>query len=284
MSEELDRARFDQETRDREREIALKEREVSLKESESQKSRWHDPLIVALVAAILALLGNIYSSVSNAHVAAKASTDNARIAAYASRRNALLQSIIEVIHSDPDKAELKLNILLTTKVIEDDDGLVANALASGLFKKLAAKPVENVTTPPGEAIIAQQEMAVEHGGYAQVSDPQCAQFNDPASLREKFANQPPGMVFGSPSSDRGPTCAAIRITVPQGKKIVRIAAEAREQGQGWRPCQLADGPWKVCDIGWSAWNFTQDGNSVIGIFKNWSADRGREARILVFGQ
>jgi hypothetical protein len=87
--EELDRARFDQETRDREREIALKEREVSLKESESQKSRWHDPLIVALVAAILALLGNIYSSVSNAHVAAKASTDNARIAAYASRRNAL---------------------------------------------------------------------------------------------------------------------------------------------------------------------------------------------------
>jgi len=127
-------------------------------------------------------------------------------------------------------------------------------------------------------------MAVEHGGYAQVSDPQCAQFNDPASLREKFANQPPGMVFGSPSSDRGPTCAAIRITVPQGKKIVRIAAEAREQGQGWKPCQLADGPWKVCDIGWSAWNFTQDGNSVIGIFKNWSADRGRDARISVFGQ
>jgi hypothetical protein len=289
MSDELEKAKFEQETKDRERELALREREVRLKEEEAKKPPWRpwrDPVFVALIGAILALLGNIYSSRSNARVAADASKLNAQLASYTSRRNALLQSIIEVIHSDPEKAEAKLDILLKTKVIEDDDHIVADALASGLFKTLAAKPVSQVTSPPPiEAQIGQQEILVEHGGYAQASDPPCAQFNDPAALSEKFANQQPGSVLLSPTQDRGPTCAAVRITIPAGKKITKIVAEAREQEQpSWTPCQVLDGPWRICGVGWSAWNFMQEGNSVTGIFKNWSHDRSRDARIVVYGQ
>lgn len=43
----------------REREVAAKEREVALKAEELRKSRWGNPLVIALLAATVGLLGNM---------------------------------------------------------------------------------------------------------------------------------------------------------------------------------------------------------------------------------
>ena len=46
-------------------ELRLKERELALKESEHQRSRWTNPLVLAVVAAALAALGNAVVALIN---------------------------------------------------------------------------------------------------------------------------------------------------------------------------------------------------------------------------
>src|ERR1035438_8391312 len=48
----------------REREVAAKEREIALKEQEL-KSRWKSPLVIALLATALGLVGNIAVAIIN---------------------------------------------------------------------------------------------------------------------------------------------------------------------------------------------------------------------------
>lgn len=49
----------------REREIAAREREVSARERETKGSPWQNPLVIGVFAAALALIGNIFVTVSN---------------------------------------------------------------------------------------------------------------------------------------------------------------------------------------------------------------------------
>ena len=41
-----------------EREVAAREREVTAKEAETKKSRWSSPLVIALLAGAIGLIGN----------------------------------------------------------------------------------------------------------------------------------------------------------------------------------------------------------------------------------
>src|SRR5260370_40946185 len=151
MSEELDRLRFEREVLTSDREFELKQRELKLREAELKKPFWRDPVMVGLIGAILALLGSIYVSSRNEETSREVSRENADLASKTSRQNALLQSIIEVIHDHPENPETKLDILLRTGVIDDQNGKVRDAVNSGLFKQLqttsgAKPPEEHVTT------------------------------------------------------------------------------------------------------------------------------------------
>ena len=50
----------------KERELVIKEKELALKERELYRSRWANPIVVAIIAATLAAVANIYLSYKNA--------------------------------------------------------------------------------------------------------------------------------------------------------------------------------------------------------------------------
>lgn len=113
----------------REREIALKEREQKSRESEIElkrrdhdTSKWRNPLIVAVFAAIVAAVGNAFVAYQN--------SNQQRIL---EREKAEQARILEVIKTgnDPDKAADNLKFLL-------DSGLIANELQKGKLEQFLA--------------------------------------------------------------------------------------------------------------------------------------------------
>jgi hypothetical protein len=287
MSEELDKIRFEREVLTSDREFELKRREQEIREADFKKPFWRDPVVVGLMGAILALLGNIYATSKNEKTSREVSKQNADLAAKTSRQNALLQSIIEVIHNDPEKAETKLDILLRTGVIDDENGKIRDAVNSSLFKQLqtasTSKPPEKHPTSE-ETILVQKTIEVSPGGYASEPDPACTitEFNNPEAMASKFGKDSTDLLFSQPNGT-APSCAALRLAVPTGKKVSRVLFEASEDGQNWLPCGTPDGQWNICGVGWSAWGKFEGPTFVGGVFKNWSHNRTRKARISIIG-
>jgi hypothetical protein len=295
MSEELDKLKFDREVLTSDREFELKQREQEIREDELKKPFWRDPVVVGIAGAILALLGNIYATYKNADLAAKTS-----------RQNALLQSIIEVIHNEPGKAQAKLDVLVRSGLIDDPNNKIRDAVNSNLFTLLQATS-NSKSSPPSsstsssstpssstskptvkgvtveETVLAQKTIDVAPGGYAREPDPACTipEFNSPELIVPKFGNDSSELF--SPPNNTAPTCVAVRLVIPAGKKVSRIVLGASEDGQNWLPCVTPDGLWDICGVGWSAWGKFEGPTFVVGVFKNWSHDRTRKAKITVLG-
>lgn len=78
------------------------------------------------------------------------------------------------------------------------------------------------------------------------------------------------------------SCSATVVVVPVGTNIAEITGWAADgQSRGYRPCRPDPQHRYVCQIGWSEWVWTQRDRVVVGIFKNWSADRTRQAMLRV---
>lgn len=329
-SADLDERRLDHEISASDRELELKKQDLVLRERELKKPFWHDSVTVGLVAAVLALLVNLWVAHANKIASDATASQNAR-----------LQSILEVVRNEPSQAEAKLNILLTTGIIEDRDGKIRNAVSSGLFAALR-QPTSSKTTPsfPGSAttgsavapnssgtssgapkrpqgkggsppgstdpltigkppqldttaLQADKTIVVAPGGYATVSNPPCADanFSDIYNLGKlKF---PTGVdQLTSATQGDSATCVAVKLEIPGATVSPLFLLEASEDGQSWRPCDISDIPWAVCQIGWSAWalrtfHYERAESAgpgpvtIVAVFKNWSHDRTRKARITV---
>jgi hypothetical protein len=61
----IEERRFQAETTSRNQELALREREVAVKEEDSRRSRWLSPMVIALLAAAVGLLGNVVVATLN---------------------------------------------------------------------------------------------------------------------------------------------------------------------------------------------------------------------------
>jgi hypothetical protein len=82
------------------------------------------------------------------------------------------------------------------------------------------------------------------------------------------------------------SCAPVSVVIPAGSRILGVEYRARDAHYGDRPCDRDGNGWIVCGIGWSSFDpiqVTAAGDSMIvtAIFKNWSADLGRDAAITV---
>jgi hypothetical protein len=79
-------------------------------------------------------------------------------------------------------------------------------------------------------------------------------------------------------------CGNVTLAVPEGKEIQSVsvsATDAQNNGE-LLPCPPDGNGRLVCRIGWSEWVWSQNGRVFTGIFKNWSGDRTRHARMVVW--
>lgn len=157
-------------------------------------------------------------------------------------------------------------------------------------------------------LIAAKDTWVDHGDYVDVSNPPCK--NLPENALQTVTD---GLVQGKikiPSLDkfvgtiidltspqlsdaiaqtggdigrwyvpnRYANCFAGAIELPSGSSNISFRASA-----GGNPCSQRDGPYFICQVGWSAWGVWQEGNFATIVFKNWSHNLARTARIEVYG-
>lgn len=101
-------------------ELALKRKEIDGREVESRRARWSSPLVLAILGAILAAIGNIvatfYSGVEQRNI----ETLKHEAEQETEREKAESQLILEVIKTaNPDKAAENLAFLVSTRLIND---------------------------------------------------------------------------------------------------------------------------------------------------------------------
>lgn len=88
-------------------------------------------------------------------------------------------------------------------------------------------------------------------------------------------------------SDRFASCGSVTFVAPPGTHVVSIVPEAGEEGGPLQPCNEVDGQLgdhMLCAVGWSGWKWQIQGDTVIAVFKNWSGDRTRIARLSIYLQ
>lgn len=116
VSDSLEREKWETEKAFREREVAVKEREqavleteLALKQAEHATSRWKNPLVVAILAAAVAAIGNAFVAYTNG-------TSQIKLEAQKAEQTRILEMIKT---GDPDKAAGNLHFLLEAGLILD---------------------------------------------------------------------------------------------------------------------------------------------------------------------
>jgi hypothetical protein len=158
-------------------------------------------------------------------------------------------------------------------------------------------------------LISAKEIYVDHGDYSDVNNPPCK--GVPEDVLGNMVNgiqrgqikipslgkivgawidmgPLPGIrdALGGSGGDltrllkpnRYANCGGLVIQIPHGTTNVSFHAFAAGQ-----ECSQRDGPYFYCKIGWSAWGLWQAGDFVTVVFKNWSHDSARTARIEIYG-
>jgi hypothetical protein len=129
----FEREKWVADVRLREREIAVKEEEAKAKSEELKRSRWRDPIVLAVLAAAFAAGGNAVVAVINGNLQRsaderRANADNSLQAMKGTEERQIEEGkaeaarILEMIKTaDPDKAAVNLAFLLDAGLIADPD-------------------------------------------------------------------------------------------------------------------------------------------------------------------
>jgi hypothetical protein len=103
-------------------EYELRKREIELKECDASRSRWSSPVVLALLAAAIAGLGNAAAIWLNGMEQRKLETTKTEQTRSIEETKAEAARILEVIRTDnPDKAAANLKFLLDAGLISDAD-------------------------------------------------------------------------------------------------------------------------------------------------------------------
>jgi hypothetical protein len=158
-------------------------------------------------------------------------------------------------------------------------------------------------------LISAKEIYVDHGDQADVSNPPCKNVRE--DVMERWVTGLQRGEFNLPSMDKlignwlekGPAkslsdaiagtggqlghmfqpnryanCGSLVIQLPPGTTNISVKAYAAGQD-----CAQREGRFLICNVGWSAWETWQDGEYIAAVFKNWSHNLARTARIEVYG-
>ena len=111
MSDVSDREKFEFEREKWRADIAMRGREVAVKEHEQATSKWRSPLVVAILAATAAAVGNAVVAVVNG--GQQVALENSK---------AELTRILEMIKTgDPEAAARNLDFLLNSGLVSDPE-------------------------------------------------------------------------------------------------------------------------------------------------------------------
>jgi hypothetical protein len=104
------------------KELSIKERELDLRYQEARQSRWSNPLVLAIVGATLAGLGNAAVSYFASKSQRELEESRASNAQKLEQQTAESQRILEMIKTaDPDKAAANLEFLAGTNLISNEN-------------------------------------------------------------------------------------------------------------------------------------------------------------------
>jgi len=120
QSPSLDERKFEQENADRKRELDIKEREVAAKEGELKRTRWGNPLVLALFAAAVGLIGNVF-------VARVNNTSTQELERLRGQSNLILEAIKT---GSPDAACKNLLFFVNLNLIQDPVGAIHGQCAT----------------------------------------------------------------------------------------------------------------------------------------------------------
>jgi hypothetical protein len=127
---DLERERWKAELPLRQREVALKEEKHKLKKDKHNQSGFRDPLVLAILAAAIAALGNLVATLYTGYSQRQLESDKAKYANAAEddkfKKSLSVEEtkseaarILEVIKTHPDKAAENLEFLVETALIGD---------------------------------------------------------------------------------------------------------------------------------------------------------------------
>lgn len=101
-------------------ELELKRDELGLKRSELNRPQWFNPLVIAILAAAVAAVGNIVVTLVCSHEQSRLISDRAAETRRMEQANAEAARILEVLKTnDPDRAAVNLQFLIEAGLISD---------------------------------------------------------------------------------------------------------------------------------------------------------------------
>lgn len=118
--EELERARLDFEREKWRADSGFRQEEIDLKRSELGRSRWINPLVIAVLAAAAAAAGNAGIALINSFEQLRLERERAETTFKLERSKSEAARVLEVVKvNDPDKAAVNLRFLVDTGLIQD---------------------------------------------------------------------------------------------------------------------------------------------------------------------
>jgi hypothetical protein len=99
-----------------EREVAAREREVTAKEAETKKSRWSSPLVIALLAGAIGLIGNLIVTLFNNRNTQQVNQNMQQVERIRSQSNLILEAIRT---GSPEKACTNLLFFIDLGLVND---------------------------------------------------------------------------------------------------------------------------------------------------------------------
>jgi len=131
-------------------EYELREREIKVKEREASRSRWSSPLVLAVLAAAIAALGNaaaIWLTGRSQHDLETTKAEQTRVLEESKAEAARILEMIKT--GDPEKAADNIKFLVDAGLISDPDRRknIQNFLAHRPAGKGPALPVGAIWTP-----------------------------------------------------------------------------------------------------------------------------------------
>jgi len=188
-------------------EYELREREIKVKEREASRSRWSSPLVLAVLAAAIAALGNaaaIWLTGRSQHDLETTKAEQTRVLEEGKAEAARILEMIKT--GDPEKAADNLKFLLDAGLISDADRRknIQNFLAHRPAGKGPALPVGAPSGDPRSSFLSVLRSSSSFGDRINTLRQRLKEDNLTAQEREKLTKELSTLEFWSDAMQARP--------------------------------------------------------------------------------
>lgn len=152
----LEAARFEFEKQKHHDELELRRSELELQREQAKQLAWRNPLVLAVIAAVIGLLSNAVVALINGFSERSLERDRAKATQELAEQKAEADRILEALKTgDPDKAAENLELLLRTKLVANEAAAIRAYLEQRKPGEGASLPAATISSarPYYEAIV-----------------------------------------------------------------------------------------------------------------------------------